>query len=383
MSKRAIIPLVIGLGVGLFALKLGLDVVKKAQGTQAAPATKQVVVAKAPISRESAITAEQIEVVDWPAALVPSGSFSDPTAVIDRVASVSLVNGMFISEVVLRPPGAKAGLEATIPSGYRAVAVKTDEYSAVGHWLTPGAHVDVLVVMNSHSRNRGSSSRVILRNIEVLAVGQVLDTNNKPGVISSRSITVLVRDQDAPKLHLASSQGKIRFALRGQTTDPLTDETLVKSDESDLYGEGPTTEAPNAQSTPVTTWNPTPVQNRTWTVEVLSGQSKVKRYEFAGPTSSRRVSGDANRPSVGTRHDPQAAARNAGARNTLASPLRSGRRGARMTGTSQGTPAEEREPKSLWGKVFDVNGDASPESEWVGDEADTDGTSVTPVHEPE
>ena len=52
MSKRAIIPLVIGLGVGVVALKMGLDVVKRAKGSRREIEGVLVVVAKAPIERE-------------------------------------------------------------------------------------------------------------------------------------------------------------------------------------------------------------------------------------------------------------------------------------------------------------------------------------------
>ena len=263
-----------------------------------------------------------------------------------RVASTSLVDGMFISEAVLRPPGSKAGLEATIPPGYRAVAVKVDEFVAVGNWLNPGARVDVLVVMNTNRRDRGSSSRVILRNIEVLAVGQVLDTPSKPGKqVSGRSVTLLVLEADAPKIHLASSKGKIRFALRGGRKSGVSDELdYASASESELLGEESPQAAeprPIAQPTsPVAMV--TPAVNRTWTVELITGQSKSQRFEFAGPRSYRRVHGgtpQAGRPKVGT--------------------VRSSRRSSE-TGSSDQTQADDRSG-SLWGKVFDVNRGQRPE----------------------
>ncbi len=311
MNKRAIIPLVIGLGVGVVALKIGLDVVRKAKGSRRDTAGVLVVVAKAPIDRESAIREEDVTTIESAEALVPDGSFSDPAAVIGRVSSVHLPKGMFLAESMLRPPGSKPGLEAAIPSGYRAVAVKVDEYVAVGNWLKPGARVDVLVVLNSGSGRRSQAmSRVVLRDVEVLAVGQVLDPTGKEGTVKGRSVTVLVREADAPKMHLASTKGKLRFALRGQDTANEEGGGRTVTD-ADLFGDGkpdkkePSTPAAKGPSllgsifggiaragarasTPVTVVAPPP-EPQTWTVELLDGSSGVETFEFAGPRSSRRL----------------------------------------------------------------------------------------------
>lgn len=231
MKSRAIIPLVVGLAVGVLAIKLFADVLKKAKGSQVSE-TVQVVCAKTDIGSTIEIKDTMLELKAVPKSLVPTQSFFQTKEVVGRVAGVAIPKGGPIVASGLAPKGTAAGMAVRIPDGYRAVAVKVDEWAGVAGWIKPGSHVDVVAVMNgaSGSSRDETISKVILENVEVLAVGQDLggaaaDAN----ATLPKSVTVLVKPDDVPKLHLASTKGQVRLAMRnsrdgsggagGQTTD--------------------------------------------------------------------------------------------------------------------------------------------------------------------
>ena len=215
-KARSIVPLLVGLGVGFYAVKLGVDMVNKAQGAVNENVVKIVVAAReAPMGTQ--FTAEMLTLAEVPRALAPAQTFTDIAQVVGRVASHSLRTGGCVSEDVLAPPGSPPGLNVRIPKGYRAVAVKVDEFSSVAGFLNPGNHVDVIAVMTCRgSHKRETISRTILEDVMVAAVGQEMADPKDPGATVTRSVTLLVKPKDAAILHLADTKGKIRLALRQQ-----------------------------------------------------------------------------------------------------------------------------------------------------------------------
>ncbi len=236
MNMRAVIPLVIGLGLGIFAIKIFMNVLQKAKGASNVE-TVEVVKAKFEIPATSEITAEMVETTTVPLSLAPRGCITDKQKVIRRVANQSIPEGVTIFSTMLAPEGTPPGMISRIPEGYRAVAVKVDEIVGVGGWVKPGSCVDVAVVMDvKTNNNRGTVSKVVLQNVQVLAIGQKIQTKGDAGASIARSVTLMIRPDDVPKLHLAASKGKLRLALRGQH-DSLN-ETEQLATESDLLGLG-------------------------------------------------------------------------------------------------------------------------------------------------
>lgn len=216
MRKTAIIPLVIGLAVGLVAIKMGIDVVKRAQGASGRGDAVEVVVASKTIPVASEITEHMVTTARTARSLVPRSSFSKPQQVIGRVTKMAVAKGLPVLASMLAPVGTSPGMPSRIPDGYRAVSVKVDEESQVGGFLKPGCRVDVAAVLTVRAARRTQTiSRVILQDVEVAAVGQSL-SGDQSGANLSRSVTLLVKPQDVPKLHLAASKGKIRLAMRNQ-----------------------------------------------------------------------------------------------------------------------------------------------------------------------
>ncbi|HOW73114.1 MAG TPA: Flp pilus assembly protein CpaB [Phycisphaerae bacterium] len=321
MKGRAIIPLVVGLAVGILAIKLFADVLKKAKGSQASE-TVNVVCAKADIGSTVEIKDTMLELRAVPRSLVPSQSFYDTKEVIGRVASVVIPQGGPVVASGLAPKGTPAGMAVRIRDGYRAVAVKVDEWAGVAGWIKPGSRVDVVAVMNGST---GSSrdetiSKVILENVEVLAVGQDLGSTGDVNATLPKSVTVLVRPDDVPKLHLASTKGTVRLAMRnsrdgsggagGQTTDKelvssasakggavktflngmLSNVPKIEPNKTDKEGGGLRTAKPVAERTePAPVAKPTP-----WRVEVMAGGEVQELWFENGTKDAHRVANEAD-----------------------------------------------------------------------------------------
>jgi len=113
-------------------------------------------------------------------------------------------------------------LPSLIPPGMRAISVKVNDVVSVAGFVTAGTRVDVLL---TGTPNGGSEPQTttVLQNVAVLAAGSKLERNQNGEPVNTPVITLLVSPDDAQRLALASSEGKIQLALR----NPLD----TKSDE--------------------------------------------------------------------------------------------------------------------------------------------------------
>lgn len=239
MKGKAFIPLVLGLVVGLFAVKLVIDTVRKSQATQ--PMAKTTIVrAKTDISAFTEISPQDIEEIEVPdAGLAPKDERVSTVEELEgRVAAKSIPMGAPITQSMLAPKGTRPGIAGRIKSGYRAVAVKIDESSMVGYQVQPGDYVDVIVVMDvkSSARKKETIAEVLLQRVEVGAIGQGDLTGSEEGkggkVKPAKTATLLVKEEDSPKLHLAATRGKITLSLRGN--DENTVENMASASTNNL-----------------------------------------------------------------------------------------------------------------------------------------------------
>lgn len=219
MNAKALIPLVAGLGVGGFALKLGLDTVKRAQGSQPSVDKVQIWAAQTDIPRGTKISEEMIKAMPFPPQLAPEGSFQGKKELVGRVPRVDAPAGLPLLENMLHPPGTIAGLHPK--PGFRAVAVKIDESSGVDYHLEPGSFVDVVGSFTvRRDRRQETIAKVILENVQVAAVGPRLSpvSPSEDGERSSkravRAVTLFVKPEDVPSLLLTEQKGRIKLSLR-------------------------------------------------------------------------------------------------------------------------------------------------------------------------
>jgi pilus assembly protein CpaB len=177
--------------------------------------TKPVVVAATDLDVGAELTREEIRIIDWPANAVPAGAFSDPKDVVGRGIVLPVIQNEPILPMKLSAIGAGGGLPPAIPPGLRAVSVRVNEVIGVAGYVLPGTRVDVVATVNPSGGNGDITSKVVLTNVQVLAAGTKIERDtdkNKPIPVSV--VTLLVDPEEAERLTLASTEGKIQLALR-------------------------------------------------------------------------------------------------------------------------------------------------------------------------
>ncbi len=182
-----------------------------------AVATQSIVVAAEEIPVGSSITPQQVKMLNWPKAAMPAGqTFTSAEQVTGRTAIDRYTAGEPIVEAKLVPKEGQSGiLTYKIPEGHRAMTVAVDQVSGVAGFISPGNIVDVVLTYTSSGTNQLSVSKIVLQNVPVLATGQVVSqqkNEEKPQVVPT--VTMDVTPEDAEKLAIASTQGKLQLVLR-------------------------------------------------------------------------------------------------------------------------------------------------------------------------
>jgi pilus assembly protein CpaB len=215
-NKRFFIVLV---GALIFGVLAAVSVSKYLSSAQAYTKNlNKVAVAKVAIPIGSKIIAEQIMVVQFPKESTPDGAFDSAEKLAGRVAVVNIGAREPITESRLAAEGTAAGLSAIIPEGYRAMTVKVDDAAGISGFIQPGTMVDVVVTIDPEGSSRQDPiSKIVLQNIKVLANGQNIDKpEDEREAKSVKAVTLQVTPEQAEKLALASSEGKLQLVMRSQ-----------------------------------------------------------------------------------------------------------------------------------------------------------------------
>ena len=237
-NKRLIIALLAAITFGLIA---AVSVKQYLLSAQTFSRVNEVVIAKVSIPVGSRIIAEQLTVAQFPADVTPEGAFAKiDENLIDRVVVTSISPREPITEPKLAPVGSLGGLASVIPEGYRAMTVKVDDVVGVSGFIMPGTLVDIVVVIQPP---KGSSteemiSKIVLQNIKVLASGQNIDKpkNDRDVERAIKAVTLQVTPEQAEKLALASSEGKLQLVMRN-SVDQADEQTSGANKKSLLLGE--------------------------------------------------------------------------------------------------------------------------------------------------
>jgi len=298
-NKRFFIVLV---GALIFGVLAAVSVSKYLSSAQAySKNLNKIAVAKVAIPLGSKIIPEQIMVVQFPKESTPDGAFEAPEKLAGRVAVMNIAAREPITESRLAPEGTAAGLSAIIPEGYRAMTVKVDDAAGISGFIQPGTLVDVVVVIDPRegSGMQDPISKIVLQNIKVLANGQNIDKpKDEREANSVKAVTLQVTPEQAEKLALASSEGKLQLVMRSQI-DQGDEQTPGVNKRGLLSGEKATvapepgslkSEQPKTQSTPVrrvsvaapkpaATSAPAPQPTPRASVEMIEG-AKKRSVEF-------------------------------------------------------------------------------------------------------
>jgi len=214
-NKRFFIVLV---GALMFGLLAAVSVSRYLSSAQAYTKNlTRVAVAKVAIPIGTKIIPEQVVMVQFLKESSPDGSFESPDKLTGRVAVTNIAPREPITEARLAPEGTAGGLSAVIPEGYRAMTVKVDDVVGISGFIMPGTLVDVVVTIDPEERSgmQDPVSKIVLQNIKVLANGQNIDKpEDQREANSVKAVTLLVTPEQAEKLALAASVGKLQLVMR-------------------------------------------------------------------------------------------------------------------------------------------------------------------------
>jgi pilus assembly protein CpaB len=271
---------------------------RKGRAQEVAVEVQPIVVAAVDLSWGTLITEEMLKKTNFLKGSLTTGYFSDPALLVGRVLIYPVKVNEPIFESRLAPVETKTGgVAAVISPKKRAIAVKVDKVIGVSGFIHPGNRVDVLMTLAT-GRTFNPVTKTILENILVLAVGS--ETKERKGLEEKSSltdvITLEVTPEEAEKLALATTEGRLQLALRNfadtesVVTHGTTVSTLVGSQSPNPPKEvrPPSRKEVEVKKVASQELPPPPVEKKldppkgsTHTVELIKG-SKVSEVKFEG-----------------------------------------------------------------------------------------------------
>jgi pilus assembly protein CpaB len=237
--------------------------------------SQHIVVAASPLQLGTRVDANNLRLIPWPAGEPVAGMFTRIEDCSNRALITPVAANELILESKLASKESGAGLPATIPEGMRALSVAVNEVVGVAGFVIPGTMVDVLVTgrMGGRGSQGGSENitRTILENVRVLAAGQKIEVDREGKPQTVPVITLLVSPDDAAKLAMASTQGKIQLALRNTIDSKKVDPPSVL--EAVLFSGGAA--PPPKRTGPKVA--PPPLPPSAYVIEVITGNKRENK----------------------------------------------------------------------------------------------------------
>jgi pilus assembly protein CpaB len=272
--------MLIGLGIAIVvALFLSTFVYRAFQSASAIKpiTTEHIVVAAQPLQVGTRVDASNLRLIPWPSGEPVAGMFTRIADCANRAVITPLAENEPILENKLAATQSGAGLPATIPEGMRALSVAVNDVVGVAGFVIPGTMVDVLVTGKVADNGHGSEqniTRTILENVKVLAAGQKIEQDREGKPQNVPVVTLLVTPDDAARLTMASTEGKIQLSLRNTVDTRLLMPASVLQDS--LFSGA----APAPKRTTVAKYVPPPPSP--YVVEVITG-NKRENKSFPNP----------------------------------------------------------------------------------------------------
>ena len=265
-SRRLIIVLLLALASGLAAGWLALNYLRQPNSpiSTSAPDAVEVVVASRDLPVGHVLDVADIKVAQWPGDAVPEGYSSSVDEVLGRglIQRVAMNEPLMPAKIALKEAG--GGLPIVIPAGMRAVSIRVDEVIQVAGFVGPGTRVDVLVTLEGENQP-DPITKIVLQNMLILTSGQIVERSPDGEPVLATVVTFLSSPEDAEKLVMSATKGRIQLALRNTLDlDSLSTEGVRLGS---LIPSQRRASAPR----PVARTQPQPAASRARTIEVFRG----------------------------------------------------------------------------------------------------------------
>lgn len=222
MPVRSLIVLLVSCAVAL-----GVAYKLRGSGDATPSGGPRVLVATADIAQGSFVQAEKsFQWQYWPKENIAEqflveGKF-DAQKLSGAVARREILKGEPIVENALVKSTEGGFMSAVLSPGKRAVSVPVDETSGNAGFIFPGDKVDLII---THSIKRREvhdgveeikqflASETFIEDVRVLAVGQSVENPEQTAMLA-KTVTLEVTKEQAEKINVAKSLGKISLSLR-------------------------------------------------------------------------------------------------------------------------------------------------------------------------
>jgi pilus assembly protein CpaB len=185
---------------------------------------KMVAVAVADLAWGSKLTPEMVKLVPYAEGTLPDGHFSSVESLSGRVVLTPVRHQEPFIDSKLAPVGSLGGVSGILDPAKRAMSVRVDDVIGVAGFIKPNDSVDVMVTIDPASSNSQMVTKTILERVKVLAAGtEMVRAGKEEEAKLVQVVTLEVDALEAEKLALASTQGKLRLALR----NPLNTEQVL------------------------------------------------------------------------------------------------------------------------------------------------------------
>jgi pilus assembly protein CpaB len=231
--------------IALITTYLIYNSIQKRAGVAKVPIleTQPIAVATVDLNWGTVVVQEMVKMEPFLKSSLPAGAYTDMNSLVGRVVISSIRAKEPFLESRLAPQSLKTGgVAAVIGSNKRAVAVRVDKVIGVAGFVKPGNRVDVLVTM-SKGKSAEPITKIVLENMLVLAAGPEVQIvkGKEQQAAPVDVITLEVTPEEAEKLALAATEGKLQLALRGltDTEEVLTQGTSIPALLASYSGSGP------------------------------------------------------------------------------------------------------------------------------------------------
>ena len=207
------------------------NVINAQPQTKAAPVQVQaVVVAANDLPLGTALKPDDMKIVNFPKGQAPEGTYDKIPDLVGLGTVMPIVKNEIILPAKLATKEAGAGLPPIIPEGMRAVSVRVNEVIGVAGYVLPGNRVDILATASPTDAHTDTITKVILANVQVLTSGTRMEQDQEKGkAMQVTVVTLLVFPDQAERLALASTEGKIQLALRNPLDKTAPDTPGIKT----------------------------------------------------------------------------------------------------------------------------------------------------------
>src|SRR5271156_4468937 len=313
MKRPIVFVILAALGAMLAAIVVFSAIRKRETEVQRAMAqTVEIVVAADDIPLGTKLEPDSVKLMRWSRDSIPQGGFTDPQAIADSFAKTEFeANEPIVASKLFMGKTTSGVMPLLIPPGMRAMSVPVDEVSDIAGFVAPHTRVDILVAVAGTGPGEPSFSRIVLQNIEVLAVAQEIEhVKEQPEVV--KVVTLLVTPTDAEKLTLASREGLLRLAMRNYSDGKIVATRGIGLPDLLHDGSAPVSILPPMQIQPMAALTARPAHGPTaFRIEVMRDGKSSEAISFVhagigGPHSSFQAHQDT--PAVPEPQKPPAAA---------------------------------------------------------------------------